>query len=442
MTSGERYAMGGDDALHVEHYDLELDYRVAANRLDGVARLRIRTLAEVERATLDLTHLAVHAVRVDGARLKKWRHSSGQLILRFTGPVHADTQLVVEVRYDGHPVPVDSPWGPVGWEELDDGALTSNQPTGARTWFPCNDRPSDKSTYTTTLTVQAPYRGYAHGVLVSERTRAGRTTRVFEQRRPTSTYLAAIHVGQYDEHPLALAPVRQTLVCPAVLRREVVARLRDHQHLLSTFSSLFGPYPFAEYRLVVTPDPLEIPLEFQAGSVFGANHLSDAADGDRLIAHELAHQWFGNCLTVRSWQDIWLNEGFACYAEWLWSEASGGPPADEHARRWRAQLRRSPQDLVLANPGPERIFDDAVYKRGALTLHALRGALGTAGFVALLHDWTRRHAHGVVTTADLRDLAVEHAPDPGTVSDLLSAWLDRPELPTVPRAGRAERLPV
>lgn len=442
MTGSDHYAMGGDDALHVEHYDLELDYRVATNRLDGVARLRVRTLGEVEQVTLDLTHLAARAVRVDGARLKKWRHASGQLILRFAEPVHAEAQLVVEVRYDGHPVPVDSPWGPVGWEELEDGALTSNQPTGARTWFPCNDRPMDKATYTTTLTVEAPYRGYAHGVLVSERTRAGRTTRVFEQHLPTSTYLAAVHVGQYDEHSLGLTPVRQSLVCPAALRREAVTRLHDHQHLLTAFTRLFGAYPFEEYRLVVTPDPLEIPLEFQAGSVFGSNHLRAAADGDRLFAHELAHQWFGNCLTVRDWRDIWLNEGFACYAEWLWSEVSGGPSANEHARRWHAWLRSSPQDLLLADPGPERIFDDRVYKRGALTLHALRSFLGTERFVALLHDWTRRHAHGVVTTAGLRDLAAERASDPGAVAELLSAWLDRPELPNVPRADRAERLPV
>ena len=115
---------------------------------------------------------------------------------------------------------------------------------------------------------------------------------------------------------------------------------------------------------------------------------------ERLIAHELAHQWFGNSVTARQWRDIWLHEGFACYAEWLWSEHSGGPGADELARHYHEQLREKPQDLLLADPGPRDMFDDRVYKRGALTLHALRGRLGDEKFFALLRDWTTRYRHG------------------------------------------------
>ena len=110
----------------------------------------------------------------------------------------------------------------------------------------------------------------------------------------------------------------------------------------------------------------------------------------RLVAHELSHQWFGNSLTLGSWQDIWLHEGFACYAEWIWSEESGGPSAHERAEEHHEKLADLDQDLVLADPGPELMFDDRVYKRGALTLHALRLTVGDDAFFALLRGWTDR----------------------------------------------------
>ena len=100
--------------------------------------------------------------------------------------------------------------------------------------------------------------------------------------------------------------------------------------MMKLFVKLFGPYPLSTgYTVVVTDDDLEIPLEAQGISIFGANHCDGTRSSERLIAHELAHQWFGNSVTVRRWRDIWLHEGFACYAEWLWSEESGGRSADE-----------------------------------------------------------------------------------------------------------------
>ena len=137
--------------------------------------------------------------------------------------------------------------------------------------------------------------------------------------------------------------------------------------MMSAFVRLFGDYPFeAPYRSVVTEDDLEIPLEAQGLSIFGANFLEDDWSTERLVAHELSHQWFGNSLTIRSWRDIWMHEGFACYSEWLWSEESGRESADGKAREHWKRLDDLPQDLLLGDPGPDDMFDDRVYKRGAL----------------------------------------------------------------------------
>ncbi|MGZ4533039.1 MAG: M1 family aminopeptidase, partial [Mycobacteriaceae bacterium] len=142
------------------------------------------------------------------------------------------------------------------------------------------------------------------------------------------------------------------------------------------------------------------------------------------------HQWFGNSLTVRSWQHIWLNEGFACYAEWLWSAASGGPTAAQLAEQAWKRLSALPQDLVLADPGPKLMFDDRLYKRGALTLHALRAELGDVEFFAMLGEWTARYRHATVSTEEFIDLAGRHTEAP--LRTLFGQWLYRKELPCLP----------
>jgi aminopeptidase N len=162
--------------------------------------------------------------------------------------------------------------------------------------------------------------------------------------------------------------------------------------------------------------------------VFGTNHVDGARGWERLVAHELAHQWFGNSVTVADWRHIWLNEGFAKYAEWAWSEHAGGPDAAAHAARAYDQLMGLPQDLILADPGRKLMFDDRVYERGGLAVYALRRALGEQAFAALVRDWTTARRHGVVTTEDF----LAHAEGYGPVARLLNAWLFQPELPELP----------
>jgi aminopeptidase len=281
------------------------------------------------------------------------------------------------------------------------------------------------------VTTESAYTVLANGLLLARRRGASRTTWTFEQSQPMATYLATVQIGRYEPRELAGSPVRQLLLVPPRLRRAALADLARQPEMMSEFEALFGPYPFDAYTVVVTQDDLEIPLEAQGLAVFGANHLEGTQGLERLVAHELAHQWFGNSLTLGTWSDIWLHEGFACYAEWLWSERSGGKPADVLARRHHHRLAGAAQDLRLTDPGAESMFDDRVYKRGALALHALRLTLGDDTFFAMLRAWVAEQRFGTVST----ELFEEHAARYGRTGTLLGRWLHGMPLPVLPRAA-------
>jgi aminopeptidase N len=197
--------------------------------------------------------------------------------------------------------------------------------------------------------------------------------------------------------------------------------------MISVLSNYFGPYPFDEYGMVVVPDPdFRAALETQTLSVFGES-LIDASILELIVVHEIAHQWFGNSLTPATWQDIWLNEGFATYSEYLWLEHTAGAAAaavrifDDHA------ALATTRHALAADPGIDRLFGISVYFRGGLALHALRARIGDEAFFAALRAYADRYRYGNVATADFIAIAEAAAGEP--LQDLFDAWLYSEELP-------------
>jgi aminopeptidase N len=409
----------------VSRYELHLDYRVATNHLNAHVTISAAAQSDLTSVMLNLSGLRVLKVRINGERPARFIQREGRLVITPTQPVPGGAGFTVDVRYEGRPGPLRGNWGDVGWEELTDGVLVAGQPTGAPSWFPCNDHPSRKASFGFTVTTDVNYRVVCNGTLVSRQSKASRETWVYEQSEPMATYLATVQIGRYASAPLTGTPwserdatgsggnrtagsgVPQFVAAPLSLMNRAQETLARQDHMMETFIDRFGPYPFPAYTGVVPDDDLEIPLEAQSLSILGPNHLDQRWESQRLIAHELAHQWFGNSVTAASWKDIWLHEGFACYAEWLWSEASGQGAASDRARTALQGLTALPQDLPVGDPGSELMFDDRVYKRGALALHALRIAMGDDAFFGLLRAWTSRHRFGSVTTNDLAELAQE-----------------------------------
>ena len=419
----------GDPAFDVESYDVEIDYRVRTNRLEGRTIINAVATVPVSAVSIDLVGLRATRVRVDGNR--RTRFSQGPRKLRVTLPhrLQAGERFSIDVAYGGAPAPRRSRWGTIGWEELEDGALVASQPTGAPTWFPCNDRPDARAPLRLSVTTDAGYLPVLTGKPTGTSLSGGRVTATAESSVPIATYLVAVHIGAYEQMALDGSDgVR--VFAPASLRREVTRAFVDVPRMRELFESSFGPYPQEDCALVVTDDELEIPLEAQGLAVFGRNHL--VPHEQRLIAHELAHQWFGNSVGIGRWRDIWLNEGFACFSEWLWFEASGGPTVAQKAAKHYARLSELPQDLVLSDPGPDLMFDDRVYKRGALTLYALRCEVGDEVFGAVIRAWTETYRHALATTDDFRALA-ERVAGRG-LDAVFTPWLDHEALPPLPRS--------
>ena len=195
--------------------------------------------------------------------------------------------------------------------------------------------------------------------------------------------------------------------------------------MVRTFSELFGPYPFEAYGNLVLGTPLGYALEIQTMSLFGADFVTGTNAYEAIVAHELAHQWFGDLVSLKDWKDIWLNEGFASYAEVLWTEASTGQSADVLIRNYEA-----PGLDPIRDPGPEHMFDINVYNRGALTLHALRRTVGDDDFFTILRTYVERFADDVATTDDF--IAVAEEISDQDLESFFADWLDAPETPELP----------
>jgi len=421
----------GDETYSVRRYDLAVDYRLDGNRLTGRATIAAVAQEFLGSFALDLHGLTVTKVIVDGRAPAKFVHRGSRLEVRLVKPLEAGEQFTVVVGYHGHPAPVPGVYGEAGWEELDDGVIVAAQPHGAPSWFPCNDRPSDKASYVIAVSAPSDYYVVANGSLVSTRRHASTTTWVYEQPEPMAAYLATVQIGRYDVYELP-CEVPMEVVIPHTRAGDLELAFGRQPEMLAVYTRLFGDYPYSSYTVVVTDDKLEIPLEAQTLSIFGSNFLTDAWGAERLVAHELSHQWFGNCLTLSDWKDIWLHEGFACYAEWLWSEHSDRDSADLHARSHWERLNGLPQDLLLGDPGPDDMFDDRVYKRGALLLHALRLTIGDQAFFDLLKTWVARHAHGSVDTEKF--VALAELVTGRSLRDLFQEWLYDEALPALPPA--------
>ncbi|WP_455565641.1 M1 family metallopeptidase [Micromonospora echinaurantiaca] len=437
------YGNGGYD---VEHYDVRLRYDPQTDLLTGTTTILARATQDLSRFNLDFL-LDVDSVRVNGWPATAGREGVHELVVTPRRAVTAGQQLTVVVRYSG--VPSETlVGGYTGWTRTDDGAMAVNEPESAWWWFPSNDHPTDKATYDISVSVPTGVEVISNGVQprppVAE---AGNRTRwSWRTTSPTATYLAFLAIGQYDivsdTAPNGQPVVNAYSTTLGELGPAARASIERTAEIVEWASGIFGPYPFEAQGGVAGPvDGIGFALETQTRSVYGPGFWRRGAN-TYVVVHENAHQWFGDSVSVGDWSDIWLNEGFASYAEWLWSEEQGEGTAQELFDFTYASYPADDEfwQVPPGEPGPNRIFDGAVYDRGAMALHQLRLAVGDDAFFAILPAWTAEHRHGNASIEQFQALAERIS---GLdLDDLLDAWLFTPGRPGVPTTARTSTPPT
>lgn len=424
----------GNSGYDVSHYGLELEIDIAGrDHIDGIVTIDLRTTADLDRLSFDLLGLTVESASIDGVPVNVERTEDKLRLLPAT-TLPANSEVTVMVEYSGSPTLTtsDTRIGPIGWFDI--GSSTSvaiGEPVGARTWFPVNDHPSDKATYTFTIDVAEPLVGVANGSLTVDETSDGRRQTTWEMRQPMASYLATVSVGDYvlvSSDSAALTGVEVKDAVPNRLTAVFDGDFGLTDEMVDVFSELFGPYPFDEYGVLIVDAEFGFALETQGRSLFSASSVDGDGSIERIVAHELAHQWFGNHVSPATWRDIWLNEGFASYAEDLWMEFGRDASGDALESRL---LERASGSLVPAprDPGAEGLFDRSVYRRGAITLHALRLEVGDAEFFDILQTWVTRFGGGVASTDDFIALSEELSGD--ELDAFFDGWLGDGPLPSL-----------
>jgi aminopeptidase N len=427
------FPKSGNGGYDVASYDLTLRYEPATDQLTGRALITATATADLSRFNLDFAGLTVHSISVNGKAATQSRDGQELTVTPAAG-LPSGGQFTVDISYSGVPTPISRPGlGAEGFLHTDDGAIALGEPEGAASWFPVNDHPLDKATYAVAVTVPAGLTALSNGVPAEPTTVDGWTTWRWAEHAPMASYLATVVIGKYrvttsthDGKPVVTA-VEQSL--PAGNADQAVARTVEVADFLAT---RFGPYPFDAYGAIVHNDPrIRYALENQSRPVYSARFF-DREAASWVVAHELAHQWYGDSVSIHHWEDIWLNEGLASYAEWLWSEHTGTATADQMFDRLYAPAGEADWRIAPGAPGPGAgLFDRfAVYSRGAMAVHALRKAVGDAVFFRILKTWAVEKRDGNATIAEFITLSERLAGKP--LRPLFDAWLYRTSKPTHP----------
>ena len=638
----------GNGGYDTKHYFLNVKYDPETDELDGKVRITARATQNLSQFNLDLDGLTVDSIKVNG-RSATWIRDADELVITPKHGLWKRQWFVVDIRYHGIPQTIEDLFGISGFIHTDDGALVIGEPHVADTWYPVNDHPSDKASYTFLVTVPEGLEAISNGELEGKWTRHGWTSWLWDAKEPMASYLTTATVGEFElrkykskgvrywdafdpdlfgppaeprtgdqfaisqkaepsfkrlkhtinvpagganvtfwidrqtepgwdhvfveartagvnnwttlrdlnghnsqstgnvcpfwlglhpflEHyqtdngdgtctpsgttgvwwaasgesagyeqwrvslnafagqtvvlsisyasddfiqypgafvddivvstgqgttsfeddgntmdgwtvpaaPAGSAPNENSWIvgtaddAPANWGDVIDQSFARQTEILEWEESIFGNYPFSAAGGIVDDFPdIGFALENQTRPIYAKAFFTDTFSGDSVLVHELAHQWFGDSLAVAQWKNIWLNEGFATYAEWLWSDREGLGTAQENFDFFYNLVPEGDPfwDVIIGDPGPDLVFDISIYWRGAMTLHQLRLAVGDDDFFKILRKWATTREGDNVTIPEFIHLAERVSGE--DLDDLFETWLytaGRPELPAAAAA--------
>lgn len=392
----------GNGGYEVDDYDLALRFKPGRGTIRARARISATATQALSSFNLDLRRMRVGGVTVNGAAAR-FRRRGAELTVIPATPLEPGP-FVVEVSYRGRPGPVPSPDGSrPGWNPTPDGAFVASEPNGAHGWFPCNDHPSDKATFTIAVTVPKGRTAVSNGILTEVRRSRRSRTFVWRESQPMATYLATATTGRFKMKHTRVRGLPSWIAIDPKLNGSSRRAVNLLPRLTGHMAGFIGAYPFSSNGVIADKGFPGLVLETQTRPLFGQSVTTG------ILAHELAHQWFGNSVTPQRWSDIWLSEGFATWAEWHWYAQGRDKGLRRIFRRFLSipASTKSMWRVKVAAPGRRKMFSAAVYNRGGMTLEALRGVIGDAAFYTTLRRWAAEHRYGNATTAGFTALAEE-----------------------------------
>lgn len=521
------YPDAGNGGYDVQQYDIVLSWDADSGAIDAVTTINATATDDLSSFNLDFVGFTISSLMVNGEETP-YTHEGNELTIE--SPLDEGDRFEVVVAYAGNPTQVDGSFS-TGWYAIEGDTIVLSEPVGSQGWFPANDHPIDKALFTYAITVPEGYEVAANGVPSEPVEGEDTVTYGFAINQPMATYLATVNIGQYKQ-VTQTGPDNLPIInyFPPDFDDPNEAFTRQPE-IIAFLSEKFGSYPFDVAGGIVANFELGIALETQTRPIYGI----ETSEG--IVVHEIAHQWFGDSVSVASWDQIWLNEGFATYAELLWVEYLDGEEAlqDEVRLRYEGatgiyrytqaemiellepsqmpdtQLTRQEAAQVLqyllgesvqesdveavtgdlpvsgisanglaelvetvkvkepifldvldyyrasalitgeelptdieerieaqqhgpaAVDAPDLMFDNSVYQRGGLALHALRLELGDEVFFELLQTYVKMYTNQNVTTDDFTALA--ETVSGKDLEDFFQRWLYGKPIPPISELG-------
>jgi aminopeptidase N len=429
------YPLDGNGGYDVSHYDIRISYTPNVDLVSGTTTINAVATQDLTQFNLDF-FLQTKSVRVNNAPATFKSTPDGELVVTPNRTLTKGTNLTIVVSYTDSPSnPTYLRYGFNDWIRTPDGALATNEPQIAPFWYPANDHPTDKATFDVSVAVPQGFEVLSNGVLTSRQTQGNGFIRWnWRSTKPMNTYSAFMAVGQFDDLRIQTAPnglpfisaYNNDLGDNAEAARASVERTPE---ILEFEASQFGEYPLEAMGGVVAGNgTMGFALENQTRPVYDGRFFRRGSN-TYVIAHENAHQWFGDSVSVHGWSDIWLNEGFATYAESLWSDYLGeGTPAEVNQFKYDSVPADSPfWQVTIGDPGPDDQFNIAIYDRGSMTLQALRTAVGDDAFFEILRTWVAQHKYGNGSIPQF--IALAETIHGSSLKDLFDTWLFTPGKP-------------
>ena len=411
----ERLPNVGNYGYDVQHYDIDMDIFPRSGEIRCTVDIKITpTIDKLQHIYLDfLDNYMITQVTSNGVPAKFYVFPS-KILIYLPEDLVKGKEFSIRISYNGKPSEFKSkemPSTTLGFKFEENNAWMFSEPDGAHAWLPSNDHPQDKATFNFRITVPKPLTAIANGEPGIHIHSAASSTFHWQMDYPMATYLATIVVGEYDlldAEQNDPSPVIRNFLFSDQETSEAIGSLFNKVHdMMTFFEDTLGEYPFDSYGHVAVTEP-GLGMETQSMTMISTDFLyGDLRPyGETVLAHEIAHQWFGNSVTPKYWSDIWLNESFATYSEALWAEHSGGDIRFQKSmdrsytsiKAWDRNLHDQGKSGSILNP--TYLFSSNVYHKGSWVLHMLRNTIGDQQFANGLKAYIEKYTYGNASTED------------------------------------------